>query len=218
MPSAQTLFNAALQWLGELEDDESPNATESANGLSALNRIIDNWNIREEMATSSGLVTVALGSGANSAALGTRVARVVSGNVSNAAGPTWPLEILDAKAWNQLEDKDAQSQMVTKGFYDRGFPTGTLYVSPRPSSSGLTANLIVWLAQSTFATLATVNTLLPGYELGLVTELAIDLSPNYEVEPSPALMQAHDLAMAEIVKLNASLWVPAQAAATQEAA
>lgn len=213
MASGQAIINAALRWFGELEGDESPNTSESNVALDYANQILDNWGIREDMATFAALESVALVSGSNSVALSARVSRVVSGNVSNAAGPTWPLEILDAKAWNALEDKDAQSQMVTKAFYDRQLPIGTLYVSPRPSSSGLVANIVTWIGQVGFPDLTTSITILPGYTLALVTELAINLAPNYEVEPSEALTQAHDRAMAEIARLNASLWVPAVAVA-----
>ena len=215
MPAGQSLINAALQWLGEIEDDEAPSTTESDNALAFLNRIIDNWNIREAMATSATIQSVALTSGLNSAVLGTRVSRVVSANVTNGAGPTWPVKVVNAEEWNQIEDKDSQSQKIETLFYDRGVPTGTIYVAPRPSSSGLTAVMVCWLTQASFATLAQNNTLLPGYELGLVTELAMNLAPNYEVEPSEALTAAHDNALAEIARLNASLWVVPQA---QEAA
>lgn len=206
MPTAQTIITNALTKLGQCSPGETPNTSESTSALAMLNMLIGNWNIRDDMATAAVNATLSLSSGSQSAALATRVARVVSASVVMAAGPTFGLKIVDAVEWNTIPDRDSQSNKIKYLFYDRGATTGTVYLSPVPLS-GLTLNYLAWAAQSTFATLATNNTLLPGYEEALTAELAIQLSSSYPATPpSEALVDERDRAIGEIRRLNASLW------------
>lgn len=203
--SGQTVINAALQWLNELEDGESANASESANALLFLNRIVDSWNIREDMATSSVDDTVSLTNGQNFATLVTRYVKVVGVTVLNTQGPAWACKMLTAKEWQEFDDKAASSAKTVAAFYDRGFPTGKLHFVPTPLVN-MSAVFTAWAPQASFPDLTTPVTLNPGYELALVTELAIELSPNYEVDPSSALLKTNVTALGKINELNASLW------------
>jgi hypothetical protein len=213
--TAQSIVNGALQWLGELEDGETPNASESANALIFLNRIIDNWNIQDNMATAATQLTATLAANTASVTLGTRLAKVVGAVVKGPGiGPTFPLKIVNAQEWSEISDRDALSNMQEVLFYDRGTPTGTCYVSPVPQNNGFFLIVTGWLAQPLFADLTTPNTLLPGYERALVTNLAMDLAPNYEVESSKELLAALTTSMQEIQRLNMSLWGNAAPAAS----
>lgn len=206
MPTATLLITNAYIDLGELEPGESPSASEYAQALIALNNLIGNWNIQDLMATAAVTATVSLVSGTQSYALGTRVSRIVSASVVMAAGPTFGLKILNAQEWNEIEDKDISSNEIMGLFYDAGFPTGTVYLAPRPLS-GLTLTYVGWAAQSTFASLSTNNTLLPGYERALTSALAIELARWYpDRKVSPVLANAYKESMSEIRRLNSLLW------------
>lgn len=206
MPTAQVLINDALIALGEMAPGYTANASESAQGLIALNNLIGNWSIQDLMATAAVTATISLTNGTQSYALSTRVTKIVSASVIMSAGPTLALRPLDANEWNQLEDKDISSNEVKAFFYDRGFPTGTVYVAPRPLN-GLTLTYIAWAAQSTFASLSTNNTLLPGYERALTAALAIEMASFYPARKvSATLANSYEEAMSEIRRLNASLW------------
>ncbi len=214
MPSAQELINEALVLTGELRPGQTPNVSESNRALISLNQIIDNANIQDTMATAATQATVSLSSGTQSYALATRLVKIVSASVIMAAGPTKSLKIVEAEEWNSIDDRDISSNLVRALFYDRGYPTGTVYLAPKPSSSE-TLSYLGWLGQSSFASLATTNTLLPGYEEWLVAELAIKCCAFYERTPSDSLKETWSDARAEIRRLNAQLWnaVPAEVAA-----
>ncbi len=127
---------------------------------------------------------------------------------------TMPVEVVDAKKWNSLPDRDALGNWVKYLFYDRGGSSGVIYCSPIPMVSGGSMKMQVWAAQATFASLATNNTLLPGYELALVCALAIEvMAPLFEVEPNEMIVVSYKNAMDEIAKLNAELWGSLPAAA-----
>jgi len=190
--------------LGELSPGELFNTSENNSCLAQLNRIIDNANIQQEMATVATVATVALVNGTQSYALGTRVVKIVSAEVQQTSGATMPLRIANAEEWNKIPDRDSLSVYPQSLFYDRGFTTGTIYLSPIPSGGTLT--YIAWLGQTTFATVGTSTTLLPGYEAYLVTELAIQIAPFFSRQVPPELIDNNKKAKDEIRRLNSSLW------------
>lgn len=198
------LITYAMTTLGELSSGEGFNTSEGVACLAKLNQIIDNANIQQEMATSATVATVSLVNGTQSYALGTRVVKIASAEVQQTSGATMPLKIVNAQEWNAIIDRDSLSAYPQSLFYDRGFTTGTIYLSPIPTGGTLT--YVAWLGQSTFATVGTSNTLLPGYELYLTTELAIQIAPFFTREVPQSVMVANKEAKDEIRKLNNSLW------------
>lgn len=208
------LIQRAMEVLGELSAGETPNTSESNAALIRLNALIDSYNIVDTMATSATTATKALIDGTQSYALSTRVVKIISAEVQRASGATMPLNIVDAVTWGKLPDRDALSAYPQNLFYDRGYTTGTVYLSPIPTGGTLT--YVCWIGQSTFAALATSNTLLPGYERLLTTALAIELAPIYQRPVTDELKASYTEAMGEIKRLNQGLWgvpVPKEVAA-----
>jgi hypothetical protein len=202
--TAYDLMQFSGTTLGELSPGEEWNESERTYIRAKLNAIIDNANIQEEMATAATVATVALVNGTQSYALGTRVVKIVSAEVQQSSGSTMPLKIVNAQEWNAIIDRDALSAYPQSLFYDRGFTTGTIYLSPIPTGGTLT--YVAWLGQPTFATSGSSTTLLPGYERYLVTQLAIEIAPFFKSEVPPSVISANKEAKDEIRKLNASLW------------
>lgn len=202
--TGQQLCNRALELILELTPGETPNVSESGSILIRLNSLIDNWSIQETMATAAVQASIAMVSGTQSYALATRVPKVVSASIIMSSGPTMPVQMVSAKEWNAIEDRDSLSNQVTKAFYDRGTTTGTIYLSPKPAAGTLT--YVAWAAQSQFATLATSVTLQPGYERALTTSLAVEIAPLYGQPISDGLKAALAESMSEIRSLNKTLW------------
>lgn len=203
MPTAQAIITNAATRLNIIDSGETLNSSELADCLDTLNALIDNYNSQELMATEASFQTVAMVSGTQSYALSTRLTKVVSASIVLSAGPTMPIEIVNAVRWNGIPDRDIQSYWVKQLFYDRGSSTGTVYLSPKPLGGTLT--VAGWLAQSQFASLATNNTLLPGYLRLLQTQLALEIAPLFSRQPDAALVKSATEAKAEIAALNSSL-------------
>lgn len=206
------LIQRAMEVLGELQAGETPNTSESSAALIRLNALIDSYNIVQDMATAATTATQILTNTVQSYALSTRVVKIVSAEVQQSGGATMPLNIVDAVTWDKLPDRDSLSPYPQNLFYDRGFTTGTIYLSPIPTGGTLT--YVCWIGQSTFATLGTSNTLLPGYERLLTTALAIELAPIYQRPVTDELKASYTEAMNEVRNLNKSLWgMPKEVAA-----
>ena len=81
--------------------------------------------------------------------------------------------IATADQWAQVPDKSRTGIFVEDLFYDNGFPTGIVYVSPMPSSG----QIVLWVFQAIPqlpAQTGTIN-LAPGYEQAILTIAAVDL-------------------------------------------
>jgi len=205
--SGTALGTRAMELCGELSPGQSFNTSDGVTILSRLNSIIDSWSIQELMAVASVNATITLIAATESYNLSTRVARVVSASVTlpTVSDMVYPLEILNAKAYNEIQDKYAQSVKPAAIFYDGGFATGAIHVLPIPLAAG-TISYTAWAAQTQFASLATSVTLYPGYEEALTAELAVRLCPVYMREPSQELLDMRKRSMDEVRTLNAQLW------------
>ncbi len=210
--TGQVLVNRALIALGELAPGETPNSSNSQAALDRLNAIIDNASIQEEMATSAVIGTQTTTAFVDNYTLSTRVVKIVSAswNIFDVDGTlSYPMQILNAVEWNAMDmfDKSAYTAKPTKLFYDRGYPNGKIYLVGTPNTSNGIVTYVAWAAQTQFTVLSTSVTLNPGYELYLITELAIQSAPFFPMHPvSPALAEANKQAKNEIRSLNSGLW------------
>jgi hypothetical protein len=99
------------------------------------------------------------------------------------------LQPLTDDAWSALRLKPQTSPLPIYYYYNPTFPYGSLNVWPVPNQSGLT--LVVYAAYpiTKFASTTAAFYLPPGYERMIVTNLALELAPEYGAQPSPLLMQ-----------------------------
>ena len=65
--------------------------------------------------------------------------------------------------------------------------------------------MTAWAPLTQFADATTSITILPGYLRYLTLGVAIDLAPQYDVEPTQALLAAYQDAQANVRALNADL-------------
>lgn len=91
-------------------------------------------------------------------------------------------------------------------FYDRGNPTGTIYLAGAPQSG--TVQLVTWTALSQFADATTPLTMPPGFARVLQLAAAIELAPQFETAPSERLLADHADAISRWRQLNASILGP----------
>ena len=100
-----------------------------------------------------------------------------------------PLIPLTDDAWARLPLKDQTSPWPTSAYYNPTFPYGTLTFWPVPTSSSLQAVLYVPTQSSQFADVSDTFNMPPGYRRMLTTNLALELCPSYDRQPSPLLVQ-----------------------------
>lgn len=210
--TVQDLVSKALQLIGVIASGETPSVSESSDAFDALNLIIANWNAQQLPLYAVQLQTITL-TGAASYPLATRPVRIKSAGVLAINGTERSPTMIDAATWAAVADKTRTGIFAEVMYCDYGFPTATVYLSPRPSGGQLEIYILKPLTQ--FASLSETINLPPGYERALRYTLAIEIAPEYGRVVGPEILGPGAEARNAITGLNAAMLgeaVPAAAA------
>jgi hypothetical protein len=189
-----------------IEDEDASTAFE------ALNDLVDSWSIDRLKIFTVASATYPLTAGQASYTIGkdptgtatadldvARPARIENANLL-IQGLAYPLYLANDDEWARrgLRDYSALPGML---YNDGGHPLSTLSLYPGPSE-GWTLELFSWQALTQFADLSTDYALPPGYARALKFALAVELAPDYDREPSAALLRQAVEAKAAIENHN----------------
>jgi hypothetical protein len=203
--TAADLINSALLQLGVLSSGQSAATQETADCLLALNELLASWSaqalpiyqITRESLTLSGAASYTIGTGQtwNTARpVKIKAASVVASNIRV------PVKVVDAEEWAAVIDTGGTGTFAQVLFYDDGYPTGTVYLLPKPAGGAL--ELYSYKPLAAFATSAASVDLPPGYERAIIFSLALEVSGQFGRTPSEALMALANDAKTSIFGLN----------------
>jgi hypothetical protein len=212
---ATTLTQAATvaaQFLGVLDPGESLSAQQLADALAACNNMLDNWSSDEGMILQSAELSFNTVASTGNYTIGPamtipiatapRAVKAAHGVLTS--GPSTPIQVVNLDQWNAIPDRESLSWHPRALYHDHGSPTGTVYLAPKPIGI-LAVKLSVWSALTAFPDATTPVTLLPGYERLIKIGLAIELAPQYDINPSQTLMALHSDALTRVRALNAKI-------------
>lgn len=208
MATVATVTADALTYIGVIAAGETPAAEDYTLGLSAINWLLDSW--AAEKIAMLGLKKAAYAlTGAASYTIGPaatwnvtpRPLKIKSGGVVTAAGLVAPVTWVDAKGWESISDKTRTGLIAEHGYYDQGYPQGTVYLTPKPSAG--TLDLITYEAITAYTATSDAVTVPPGFMRAITLNLAVELSVPYGKEISQSLAALAGQAKASIkVLLN----------------
>lgn len=195
-----TFIKDALRTIGAIASGETPTASESADALSTLNRLLSSWSaegflIYESKRESFDLVasqsSYTWGSGANFNSA--RPYFIDKVNVEK-DDQEYPVEILRSTSqWASVGNKTLTSTLPSKIYASGTYPNETLYVWPVPTE----ANSLVIHSQKPFTAYAATSetvTLPPGYEEAVLYNFCVRLAPEFGVPLDPTIATlANDL-------------------------
>lgn len=211
--TANTMINRAARLIRAISPDQSLTAQEAADGLYALNSMLDAWGTERLMvyqvqqATHSWTASAAsktIGSGGDfSAARPIRIE--ANGNFfRDSDSLDYPLVVLPRENYDQIAQKSASGSVPEYLFYDDNFPTRTLYAYPVPNQA-LTLYLNTWKALQAFTALSATILLPPGYQAAIEYNLASWIAPEYgaaAVDAAKALEKQASILKGAIKSLN----------------
>lgn len=201
MSTPLDLIKRALRLLGVLAQGETPAASDADDGLRALNAMVELWDNEKLMLYTLTNNLFTLTSGVSSYTLGP----VSSGATWECTNITRPLIVDKVSAFIRQGSTDTNIEYYSNSRYndiagksdpgfpdkwtcDWNYPIATVRVYPTPSESGLYFGLTESKSLTRFNNLTDSIVLPNGYEQALTYNLAVELAPEYSVEPQGVVL------------------------------
>lgn len=222
MATAQDIINEALLSLNQIAAGDTPNASESAQALGVLNRLISSWSaegivipyVTTDGYTLTGAATITIGTGGTINTTRPLLIKSMTIQVSNVSQE---VRIVTAEEWATIKDFSRGGKFAQVAWFNPQSPTlASISFWPTPASGGtLAVNSLKPLSQ--LAALGTTVTFPEGYERALVALLALELAPSYGAPVGEVLVANAQSAKAAIVGMNAAVLGTPPSRAQQEA-
>ena len=210
MATAGDIIQGALKRIHVLDADEAPSASETADGLTVLNELLDSWNIDRGYIYSLQEDIFNWTAAAESMTVGptgdvviTRPVRLhESSFYVDPNGNDYLLDILVSRSsYSRIVDKETSSDLPQHIFYEPEFPDGKIFIWPVPDEA-LSIHLHSWKAAAEFAAATDTFSFPPGYRLALTGTLAEELSGIFGVAVPPEVAKSAVSARRRVQKLN----------------
>lgn len=183
MATARDIITRSLQKIGALTKNQSPSADEADDGLVALNGMIGMWSNDSLMTIARTLENFPLVSNTSTYSIGpgqtfntVRPIQIIDMYVRSGT-IDYPMSPISDDMYANIQFKPALG--IPEFYnYSNGYPSASIKLYPVPSSN-YQLYILSEKELTSFASLDTVVSLPPGWEMALVYNLAILLAPEY---------------------------------------
>ena len=203
-------INRALRLLGVLAEGETPSAATSQDGLTALNQMIESWNTERLSVFSTqdqiftwpaGQITRTLGPSGNF--VGNRPVLLDEATYYRDAGTnvSYGIKFINQQQYDGIAVKTVTSTYPQVIFVNMTYPDVTMTVYPQPTRD-LEWHFVSVQELSNPAVLTTNLTFPPGYLRAFVYNLAMEIAPEFGVEPSPQVTRIAMTSKRNLKRIN----------------
>jgi len=210
--SAGDQINRALRLLGVLAEGETPSAATSQDALIALQQMVESWNT-ERLAVFStqdqvflwpagvGNQTRTLGPTGNF--VGLRPILIDDATYFRDPGTnvSFGVKLINQQQYNGIAVKTVTSTYPQVMFVNNTFPDVTMTIYPVPTRE-LEWHFVSVEELSNPATLATELYFPPGYLRAFAYNLAMEIAPEFGVEPSPQVQRIAMTSKRNLKRIN----------------
>jgi hypothetical protein len=209
--AARDLINSSFRLIGILGEGESPSAQQSNDALITLNALIDSFSneslmiytkAREQFNLVAGQQIFTFGTGGDFNS--TRPQMIENALIiapQNSPNPELQMQILNKDQYASIILKSTTSTIPLYLYNDTAYPLSNIYLWPVPQI--ITPIVFFsWKPLTTLSTLDTVISLPPGYERMLRFNLAVDLGPEYGVQPREDVIAIAMQSKAAVKRMN----------------
>ena len=186
----QALITQTLHKITQIEPGATPTPDELNEALVVLNDLLESWRNESLMCYTMRDLAVPLLPGQGTRTVGPSPADVITDRPLEMDTAyvligliSYPVQMVTADEFSLIVQKTLQSAWPLKAYYAPTYPAGTITFWP-VTATAATFHANVRTPVSSFATLADVVDLPPGWNRALVNNLAVALSPYYQEEPS----------------------------------
>ena len=202
-------INRALRLLGVLAEGETPSASVSQDSLMALNQMIDSWNT-ERLSTfvtqdqvytwPAGFISRTLGPSGDF--VGNRPILMDDATYYKAPnGVSYGIKFINQQQYDGIAVKTVTSTYPQVCWVNMGFPDITLTVYPKPTQD-LEWHMISVEELDRPADLSTVMYYPPGYLRAFTYNLAMEIAPEFGIEPSPQVTRIAMTSKRDLKRIN----------------
>lgn len=213
--SAGDQINRALRLLGVLAEGETPSAAVSQDSLMALNQMIESWNT-ERLSVFSTIdqkvnwpvdqINATLGPTGSLVRLnGTAVRPILVDDATYFRDPStnvsYGIKLINQQQYDGIAVKTVTSTYPQVMFVNMTYPDIDIFIYPKPTRL-LEFHFISVEELSQPATLATQLTFPPGYLRAFTYNLAMEIAPEFGVEPSPQVQRIAMTSKRNLKRIN----------------
>lgn len=203
MATAIQMITRSMRLAGAIGKGETPDDDEAADGLTALNAMLDSWQlerlfvyqIQEDSYTWTATQSRTVGSSGDFAQ--DLPARIDPSSYFVVSNISYPVIWLSQEDWASITSKTVTAEVPDAIYVEYGTTTHTLYAYPTPSAS-LTFKLRSWQRLQSFSALTTELALPMGYERAIVFNLTMEYGPEFgaglKMDPQVPLIAAQSKA------------------------
>ena len=203
-------INRALRLLGVLAEGETPSASTSQDGLTALNQMIDSWNTERLSVFSTqdqiftwpaSQINRTLGPSGNFS--GNRPILLDDATYYRDPGTnvSFGIKMINQQQYDGIAVKTVTSTYPQVLFINMTYPDVDMYIYPKPTRD-LEWHFISVEELSNPATLTTALAFPPGYLRAFVYNLAMEIAPEFGVEPSPQVTRIAMTSKRNLKRIN----------------
>jgi len=203
-------INRALRLLGVLAEGETSSASVMQDSLMAMQQMIDSWNTERlsVFCTQDQVFTWPAGEyirtlGPSGDFVGLRPVLLDEATYYRDPGTnvSFGIKFINQQQYNGIAVKTVTSTYPQVIFVNMGFPDVTMSIYPRPTRD-LEWHFISVQELSNPATLATDLFFPPGYLRAFTYNLAMEIAPEFGVEPSPQVQRIAMTSKRNLKRIN----------------
>jgi hypothetical protein len=208
MATAQEQIEGALRLIGQLAAGEEATADDLADGLTALNQMLDSWSTERlsVFCLQDQTFTWTVGErsrtvGPTGDFVGTRPVLVDPSTYFKWNNVSYPLAIANADQYNGIALKTVNSALPQVLYPNMTMPDATLYIYPVPTVA-IELHLISVTELTQPATLATSLVIPPGYLRAYRYNLAVEIASEFGIEVPQKVSRIAELSKRTIKRIN----------------
>jgi len=203
-------INRAFRLLGILAEGETPTAAMSQDALMALNQMIESWNIErlsvfctqdQVFMWPAGEYIRTLGPSGNF--IGLRPVLVDDSTYYRDPGTnvSFGIKFINQQQYNGIAVKTVTSTYPQVCFVNMGYPNITMTIYPRPTRE-VEWHIISVQELTQPAELVTQMHFPPGYLRAFTYNLAMEIAPEFGVEPTPQVQRIAMTSKRNLKRIN----------------
>lgn len=203
------LIASALRIIGVLAEGETPSANMANDALVSFNQMVDSWNTERlsVYCTQTDIFTwpantISLAYGPTGDIVSERpIIGVDYSTYYNYQNISYMLSFLNQQQYNSLALKTTNSAIPNCIFVNMEFPNIRMFLYPMPNVD-LEFHLVYTKPILTGVALSDTISLPPGYLRALRYNLACEIAPEYDIEPSNQVKLIADNAKSTLKRVN----------------